>query len=211
MSNECVIFDLDGTLVDSETLGTEALLELLPELDTPLETLITAYRGQRMATILADVERRLNRKLPDGFEHVYREHAAARMKTHLKTMPGVAEMLEQLTQPLAVASSAPPAKIQLALQVCGIAHHFGDRVFSCYEIHAWKPDPSIFLHTARAMNVPPHRCIVIEDSEVGVAAALAAGMRVLRYRFPHASTEVIEFHEMHLLPSLLREVSADLL
>lgn len=211
MSNVCVIFDLDGTLVDSETLGTEALMELVPDLNEPLETLIDAYRGQRMATILADVERRLNRKLPDGFEHHYRDHASARMQTHLKPMPGVVEMLKELTYPLAVASSAPPAKIQLALEVCGIAHHFGENVFSCYDINAWKPDPSIFLHTAQAMNVAPHQCVVIEDSDVGVAAALAAGMRVLRYRFPHASSEVIQFPEMHLLPALIREVSADLI
>ena len=207
MSNLCVIFDLDGTLVDSETLGTESLLELLPELDAPLETLIAAYRGQRMATILADVESRLNRKLPAEFEHHYRAHASARMRTHLKPMPGVLEMLEQLTFPLAVASSAPPAKIQLALNVCGIAHHFGENVFSCYEINTWKPDPAIFLHTAQALNVPANQCVVVEDSDVGVAAALAAGMRVLRYGFPHASSEVIEFHEMPVLPSLLQELS----
>ncbi|PQO42697.1 HAD-IA family hydrolase [Blastopirellula marina] len=211
MSNVCVIFDLDGTLVDSETLGTEALLELVPDLNEPLETLIDAYRGQRMATILADVERRLNRKLPKDFEHHYRDHASARMQTHLQPMPGVVEMLQELTYPLAVASSAPPAKIQLALEVCGIDHHFGENVFSCYDINAWKPDPAIFLHTAQAMNVSPGQCIVIEDSDVGVAAALAAGMRVLRYRFPHASSEVIQFPEMHLLPGLLREVSATLI
>ncbi|RCS41196.1 HAD family hydrolase [Bremerella cremea] len=210
MSNLCVIFDLDGTLVDSETLGTESLLELLPELDAPLETLIAAYRGQRMATILADVERRLNRKLPADFEHHYRDHASARMRTHLKPMPGVVEMLKQLTFPLAVASSAPPAKIQLALNVCGIDHYFGQNVFSCYEINTWKPDPAIFLHTAHAMNVTPQQCVVVEDSDVGVVAALAAGIRVLRYGFPHTSPEVTEFREMKRLPSLLQELSLDL-
>lgn len=210
MSNLCVIFDLDGTLVDSETIGTEALVELLPDLDIPIETLIDDYRGQKMADILADVERRLNRELPEGFEHTYRDHASARLRTHLKPMPGVVEMLGQLSQPLAVASSAPPAKIRLALEVCDIDHHFGDKVFSCYDINAWKPNPSIYLHTAQAMGVPPERCIVVEDSDVGVAAALGAGMRVLRYRFPHDLPEVIEFHEMRQLPSLLQEVSAKL-
>jgi len=181
MSDPCVIFDLDGTLVDSETLGSQALLDLLPELNEPLPVLAERYRGQRMANIMADVEARLGRKLPENFENDYRDYAASRIEAELRPMPGVVAMLEQLHLARCVASSAPQAKIQLALNVCGLASFFGSDVFSCYEIGAWKPDPAIFLHAAEAMNVTAERCIVVEDSDVGVAAAVAAGMRVLRY------------------------------
>lgn len=73
MSNRCVIFDLDGTLVDSETLGSQALLDMLPELNEPLHVISERYRGQRMANIMLDVEQRLGRKLPPDFENEYRE------------------------------------------------------------------------------------------------------------------------------------------
>lgn len=181
MPDSCVIFDLDGTLVDSETLGSQALLDMLPELDEPLSIISERYRGQRMANIMADVELRLGRKLPENFENEYREYAASRIEAELRPMPGVVAMLEQLHLTRCVASSAPKAKIQLALNVCGLASFFGSDVFSCYEIGAWKPDPAIFLHAAQAMSVTARECIVVEDSDVGVSAAVAAGMRVLRY------------------------------
>lgn len=181
MSDPCVIFDLDGTLVDSETLGSQALLDMLPELGEPLAVISERYRGQRMANIMADVEKRLGRTLPDNFENDYREYAASRIEAELKPMPGVLAMLEELHLARCVASSAPKPKIELALNVCGLAPFFGSDVFSCYEIGAWKPDPAIFLHAAQAMKVTTQRCIVVEDSDVGVSAAVTAGMRVLRY------------------------------
>lgn len=204
MPKQCVIFDLDGTLVDSEMIGIESLVHLVPELDQPLPTLVVAFRGMRMADILAEVERLIGRKLPEDFADVYRADTAARLKTHLKPIPGVAEMLQQISLPMAVASNAPPMKMQLALSVCGLAHHFGENVFSCYDIGAWKPRPDIFLHVARTMNYSPDDCVVIEDSEVGVAAALAAGMKVLRYGLPHESPEVTSFDQMHRLPGLIQ-------
>ncbi|MBA2115757.1 HAD-IA family hydrolase [Bremerella alba] len=181
MSSSCVIFDLDGTLVDSETLGSQALLDLLPELGEPLPIISERYRGQRMANIVADIETRLGKKLPDNFEDEYREYAASKIEAELRPMPGVVAMLNQLHLTRCVASSAPKAKIQLALNVCGLASFFGSDVFSCYEIGAWKPDPAIFRHAAQAMNVTAEHCVVVEDSDVGVSAATAAGMRVLRY------------------------------
>lgn len=181
MSDPCVIFDLDGTLVDSETLGSQALLDMLPELDEPLAIISERYRGQRMANIMADIQQRLGRMLPENFENEYREYAASRIEAELRPMPGVVAMLERLHLARCVASSAPKPKIQLALNVCGLTPFFGSDVFSCYEIGAWKPDPAIFLHAAQAMNVTARECIVVEDSDVGVSAAVAAGMRVLRY------------------------------
>lgn len=204
MPKQCVIFDLDGTLVDSEMIGIESLVHLVPELDQPLQTLVVAFRGMRMADILAEVERRIGRKLPEDFADTYRADTSARLVTNLKPIPGVTEMLTQISLPMAVASNAPPAKMQLALSVCGLTHHFGENVFSCYDIGVWKPQPDIFLHVAQAMNYSPDQCVVIEDSEVGVAAALAAGMKVLRYGLPHESPEVTHFDQMHQLPEMLQ-------
>lgn len=207
MSDPCVIFDLDGTLVDSETLCSQALLDMLPELKEPLHVISERYRGQRMANIMADVERRLGSKLPHNFENDYREYAASRIEAELKPMPGVLAMLEKLHLARCVASSAPKPKIELALNVCGLAPFFGSDVFSCYEIGAWKPDPAIFLHAAGSMQVTAERCIVVEDSDVGVSAAVAAGMQVLRYdpAGSYASSESVHCfaHMDELLPLLI--------
>jgi len=67
MAGICVIFDLDGTLVDSEGLCNQAFLDLLPQLSDTLESLIQRYRGKKLAPILADLEGRLCQSLPDAF------------------------------------------------------------------------------------------------------------------------------------------------
>ena len=72
MDIACVIFDLDGTLVDSEGLCNQAFLDLLPELDCSLQSMVARYRGQKLAPILTDIEQRISRKLPADFEQNYR-------------------------------------------------------------------------------------------------------------------------------------------
>lgn len=181
MDKLCVIFDLDGTLVDSEGLCNQAFLNLLPQLDDTLDTLIHRYRGKKLALILIDIESRLGHTLPDTFEQDYRQHVADLFSLELKPMPGVLDMLNVINFPKCIASSAPLLKIRQALEVSGIASYFGDHVFSSYEIDSWKPEPGLFLHAANAMGFQPHQCVVVEDSDVGVEAAIAAGMKVLKY------------------------------
>lgn len=205
MTLPCLIFDMDGTLVDSEMLGNRALLDLLPGWDEDLVAMTERYRGEKLARILADIAQRIGSALPDDFEARYRAHAAVLMARDLQTMPGVPAMLDSLPHSRCIASSGPPAKIRQALAVTGIAGHFGERIYSAYDVGSWKPDPGLFLHAAAQMGRTPADCIVIEDSEVGVAAAQAAGMRACQYLpaggtpHPHA----VVFDDMARLPSLL--------
>ena len=105
----CVIFDLDGTLVDSEPAANRALLDLLPDLEEDVGQLVVRYRGQRLAWVLADVEQRLKRSLPADFEQRYRAHADALFETELKPMPDAEGMLAALRLPRCIASSGPRA------------------------------------------------------------------------------------------------------
>jgi HAD superfamily hydrolase (TIGR01509 family) len=180
----CVIFDLDGTLVDSEPLSNRAMLDLLPQLEDTVSGLEQRYRGMQLARVFSDLALRLGAPLPEDFEVAYRAHVAKLYDESLVPMPGALEMLSALPNPKCVASNGPMAKTLHGLRVCGMAHLFGDSVFSAYQIGRWKPDPGLFLHAASAMNHSPDKCIVVEDSEAGLEAAAAAGMRAIHFS-PH--------------------------
>jgi HAD superfamily hydrolase (TIGR01509 family) len=180
MPRICVIFDLDGTLVVSEGLCNQAFLDLLPQLNETVVSLTRRYRGKKLAQILADLESRLCRKLPDAFEQQYRQRVAELFSHELKPMPGVLEMLDVMNFLKCIASSGPPLKIRQALQVSGLAPYFGDNLFSSYEVESWKPEPGLFQYAAKAMGFMPGQCVVIEDSEVGIEAAAAAGMEAFQ-------------------------------
>jgi HAD superfamily hydrolase (TIGR01509 family) len=177
----CLIFDLDGTLVDSEPLSSQAFLDLLPDLDDTTPGLMAKYRGHRLADVFADIASRLGRSLPDDFEHQYRERVSTLYDKHLLEMPGVTDMLKELPHPRCVASNGPPAKVAHGLRAAGLEAFFGENVFSSYDVGRWKPDPHLFLHAAERMGFIPAQCVVVEDSDAGLAAAKAAGMFAIHY------------------------------
>ena len=178
---DCIIFDLDGTLVDSEPACNQAFLDLLPDLRGNVVELIDQYRGRKLAEILADLELRLGRKLPQDFEQTYRARVDAIFDSELQAMPEAVEALSALRGPMCVASSGPVTKIRRALDLTGLSRFFGERIFSSYDVGFWKPDPRLFLHAAKKMGFAPDRCVVVEDSPVGIAAAISAGMRPVQY------------------------------
>jgi HAD superfamily hydrolase (TIGR01509 family) len=207
VSEICVIFDLDGTLVDSETLCNQAFLDLLPDLNETVESLVQRFRGRKLSTILAELADRLGKPLPFGFERSYRGRVAELFDTLLPT-PGARDMLEAIRFEKCVASSGPMEKISQALAVAGLAPFFGSNIFSSYLVGSWKPDPGLFLHAAKSMGFTPDRCVVVEDSEVGLRAAAAAGMRALHYVPQLAgSAEHLGdcFKDMARLPQLLED------
>ncbi len=206
MDIACVIFDLDGTLVDSEGLCNQAFLDLLPELDCSLQSMIARYRGQKLAPILTDIEKRISRKLPADFEQIYRARVAKLFETELLPMPSVSEMLQSIDYPVCVASSGPHDKIKRALSVTSLSHFFGDNIFSSYEIGSWKPEPGLFLHASKSMGYSPQLCAVIEDSIPGIQAAVAAEMQPFLYSPEESSFSdcgAVVFKSMKGLPSLL--------
>jgi HAD superfamily hydrolase (TIGR01509 family) len=211
MSNLCVIFDLDGTLVDSERQSSQAFLDLLPELDVPVEALVRRYRGMRLAPVLADLEARLGRKLPDDFTPNYRRRVAELFDQHLEPMPGAVQLLESLAVPFCIASAGPPEKIRHSLGRTGLAPYFGERVFSSYVVGSWKPEPGLFLHAANALGFAPDRCVVVEDSHPGLIAARAAGMRAIHFA-PDDIASAVDCHRRitHLLhlPDVLEDASS---
>jgi HAD superfamily hydrolase (TIGR01509 family) len=186
MSIDAVIFDCDGTLVDSEPLAFEAIageaeligLALTAEKDGDL------FNGQSMAGCLLAIEQRFGKRLPPGFEASMRHRMAALFRERLQPMPGALRLLQTLGVPCCVASNGPREKIELTLHITGLLPFFRDRIFSAVEVGSFKPGPGLFLHAAQALGAAPARCAVVEDSVSGVQAGLAAGMSVYALRSP---------------------------
>lgn len=179
-----VIFDCDGTLVDSEELGTSVLVEMAAEqgLRLPLREPNALFRGWQLDRCVAQIETWLGRSLPQDFVAQVRLRTRSTFSARLQPIPGALELVRALHLPMCVASSGPREKIELSLSLTGLLPFFEGRIFSGYEVGSWKPDPGLFLHAARALGVEPARCAVVEDSLVGVQAGLAAGMRVFAFQ-----------------------------
>jgi HAD superfamily hydrolase (TIGR01509 family) len=207
-----VIFDCDGTLVDSELLCNAVLADALRDLgiaETAAQLLVR-YRGGRMANILMDLERRHAQRLPECFEEDYRVRVTRAFEDKLEATPGSEALVRGLRARLAVAvaSSAPRAKIEHALRITGLLELFEGKVFSSYEAGSWKPEPGIYLQAARALHVEPAHCVVVEDSLLGAEAAARAGMRCFLFD-PHGAHRGCEtrgaavVQSMHELAALL--------
>jgi len=182
-----VIFDVDGTLVDSEELGTRVLLEMAAELglQRPLKETNLLFRGWKLDDCVAQIRAWLGRPLPEDFVAQVRVRTAETFRRELRAIPGALDLVRTLKGrgiPVCVGSSGPREKIELSLGLTGLLPYFEGRIFSGYELQTWKPAPDLFLHAARALSADPADCVVVEDSLVGVQAGLAAGMRVFVFQ-----------------------------
>jgi HAD superfamily hydrolase (TIGR01509 family) len=182
MHFDLVIFDCDGVLIDSEMLSVRADIECLAEHGIVLsaEELLERYTGISLAGMLADLEMRFGRSLP-GFADRHRQRLERLFEESLQSIPGVAQMLDSLTCARCIASSGSPERLRHALSLVGLFDRFQPNVFSAVEVKRGKPAPDLFLYAAARMGVAPARCVVIEDSLPGIAAAVAAGMTAIGF------------------------------
>ncbi|GED85564.1 HAD family phosphatase [Streptomyces sp. 6-11-2] len=184
MRYDLVIFDNDGVLVDSEPISNRLLAAYLTELGHPTsyEDSIRDYMGSAMHRIHDLVLERTGKRLPDAFDDVFHARVFAAFRRELKPVAGAADVLEKLTMdgtPYCVASSGSHERIRVGHRTTGLDRWFDDeRIFSSQDVGRGKPAPDLFLHAADRMGVAPERCVVVEDSPLGVRAAVAAGMDV---------------------------------
>lgn len=211
MTIELVIFDCDGVLVDSERLAVRIEGAALAELGLALseEEMVERFVGVTDAYFRKEVEAQLGRPLPEDWD----ERMAARYQeayhNELTPVDGVVEALDAITHPHCVASNGSHRKMKLTLGITGLHARFAGRIFSAYDVTRGKPAPDLFLHAAERLGADPSRCVVIEDSPNGVAAARAAGMHAFGYaggltpasRLQGPATTV--FKDMRALPALL--------
>lgn len=207
-----LLFDNDGTLVDSEWLCNQALATILAQAGVQVDVglLVRDYRGGKLAEIFSQLASRFAVKLPADSEAQYRRLVSDLFAAQLRPVEGVVDTLDWATaagMQLAVVSNGPQAKIRQALQICGLSHYFADRVFSAYDINCFKPDGGLYQYAAAALGTAPAHCIVIEDSVPGIRAGLTAGCRTVflnRYQEAQPDPAVIEIKTMAQLPAILQ-------
>jgi HAD superfamily hydrolase (TIGR01509 family) len=178
-----VIFDCDGVLIDSEIISATVLVEELSRRSIAIEMshVLEHFIGHSYAVVAGKIAAIAGAPLPDSFETDYRAHLAQRFDAELRAMPGILDVLDHLTVPFCTATSSHPERAQRSLQAAGLAGRFGERVYSVSMVARPKPAPDLFLHAAKVMRVDPRHCLVIEDSDLGIAAAQAAGMQAWQF------------------------------
>ena len=183
-----VVFDLDGVLLDSEQVWDEAREQLAKErggrwhenAQRDMMGMSSLEWSRYMHDVIGVPEppEEISREVVERIAKLYREH--------LPVVPGAREAIARLAArwALGLASSSNRELIDLALELLGVKHRFKATV-SSEEVARGKPAPDVYLEAARRLGVDPTHAAAIEDSENGIRAAKAAGIRVIAIPNPH--------------------------
>lgn len=187
---KAVLFDCDGVLVNTEELGYHTLRIMLGEHDfgyTRAEflELVSGYEQcETMRVIQEDFKRLKGYDLPEDFG----EQLWARVREYddefLDAIEGMRETLAMLKKagiPVAVCSNGDRETVQRNLQKTGLADYFGDHIYTKNDVQNSKPAPDLYELGAARLGVRPEECFVVEDSQTGTKAGVAAGATVIGF------------------------------
>ena len=180
---DLIIFDLDGVLVDSEPISSRVTAAALTEAGIEISEAEVSDRflGVSTAAMLRVIEAEHRRRLPVCFQKALRARILEIFEDELKPVAGVQVVLDALALRRCVASSSHPDRIRRSLELVGLLDHFASNLFSASMVDRGKPAPDLFLLAATRMAADPGRCLVVEDSVVGVHAGKTAGMTVFGF------------------------------
>ena len=181
---DLVIYDCDGTLIDSERLVAKVCLAHIHALGLQhwsLDRYHAAFVGMPGHVGWATVAKELDQALPADFNETVNVEIHTLMIEELEMMPGVRAAVQAIAGQRCVASSTPHPHLVANIQRVGLADLFGVHIFSASQVRRAKPAPDVFLFAASQMGHDPRHCVVIEDSVPGVIAARRAGMITIGY------------------------------
>ncbi len=184
------IFDWDGVVVDSckEHLDSWRMLAKAHGHTIPENFMLDTF-GKRNVEIIPDILKWTSdpsevQKMSDEKEVYYRKIVADR---GIPTVEGVREFLAKLRDagvPCAIGSSTPRENLEQALEKLGLSEYFAAAA-TMEDVARGKPAPDVFLCAAEKIGVPPRKCVVFEDSEAGIDAAIAASMKSVAVATTH--------------------------
>jgi HAD superfamily hydrolase (TIGR01509 family) len=218
---DLIIFDCDGVLVDSEVISCRAHADVLSRHGYPItqEQVFDRFLGRSTRQANSEVEAELGRALPDDFHAQLQDEQLRSFESDLQAVPHIHAALDAITQAVCIASSGSHQRMRVTLGRTKLYDRFAPNIFSASQVVNGKPAPDLFLFAARQMNVPPERCLVIEDSVPGSTGGRAAGMTVLGFhggshcRPGHgdglrAAGAAATFDDMRHLPDLIARFGA---
>lgn len=213
---KAVLFDVDGTLIDTEKIQSDAFITVLQQFghghteltehgtvhipgETTQETWTKLKERHAIASGVAELA------------DLKRQAAMNALSAELRAMEGVIELFDELRASgvkIAVVSSAQRERLELIIQKLGLPDHV-DEIVSANDVENIKPAPDPYLSAARKLDVEVGACVVIEDAEVGVISAKAAGMKVVAV--PNDYTRQMDFSLADLRANSLKELSVPVL
>lgn len=210
-----VVFDLDGVIIDSHDQHERSWFQLADELSLPLtKAQFKESFGMRNESCIPDVfgwttpeETDRIAALGERKEELYRTLLA---EGGLVPLPGVVALVSNLAAaeiPISLGSSTSRKNIEVCFETTGLHRFFGPNYTGAEDVTRGKPAPDVFLEAARKIDREPARCVVIEDAHVGVAAALAAGMKAIAVTTTHLR-ETFADSGASLIVDSLEEISA---
>jgi len=199
MNPELIIFDCDGVLIDSEGVASTIIAQELTSLGWPMDAnaSMNLFMGMSITDMEPIIEAHLNRKLPPNWRPDLAEKLVIALGTQSKLIPGAEKMLLEVTArgiDWRIASNSSDEEMAVKFARTGLTALTQGRAHSAASVIARggraKPAPDVFLAAAASANTPPNRCIVLEDSALGVTAAVAAGMTCYGFA-PHGTGETL--------------------
>ena len=184
---DAYLFDCDGTIADSMPLHYVAWKTVLAEWGCEFpEELFYAWGGMPVTEIISTLNERNGLRMPVDEVHRRKEAMYYERLPHLKAVPEVLEHIEAShgSVPFAVVSGSTRDSVVRSLTSLGLFDRF-DTLVCAGEYTRSKPDPEPFLLAAERLGVAPERCLVFEDTEMGIQAATAAGMASVKVPLPH--------------------------
>ena len=210
MTPKCIIFDCDGTLVDSEHVANQIIAEMASELGITMtgDEATATFGGKTLDAVLYKMKELSGKEIPDDWLPRLIKKVSEAWKTELNPVNGVRELLENLNIPICVASNGEPIHVNQSLEMTGLRGFFDGNIFCASDVGVPKPAPDLFLYAAKKMGFKPEQCIVIEDSISGVMAANRAKIKVYGLVKMCSAEELenagaIPFTNMRNLPALL--------
>jgi len=189
-----ILFDFNGVIIDDEPQHCDALIATLAEYDFPLdrETYYRDYLGFDDRECFRFTFARREGQVEESriLEAIERKnhHYERALRADMRLVPGAVDFVEAAAMAghqLAIVSGALRREIELVLRLAGIAPHFAE-IVAAEDVSACKPDPQGYNRAREAMGLRADRCVVIEDSLPGLAAARAAGLRCAMLATSHA-------------------------
>jgi HAD superfamily hydrolase (TIGR01509 family) len=178
-----IIYDCDGTLIDSEHIAGSVCAEALTRAGLPItmEAFNARFNGVPAAKTWEILREEIPFALPEGFNEAINAEIYRRFEAELHPIAGVEAAVLAIGGNKAVASSTNRTQLIKNLVKTGLQPLFGDHIYSASQVARGKPAPDVFLFAASQIGADPAECIVIEDSVTGVIAGRRAGMRVIGF------------------------------